>query len=120
MKEKQMPKAYTIMWLVFSAAYAIWMIIMKNTVLVTFETVEARTIDGALYPDITGMMGNHWLYPIWVVASVAFLLLFIVYLKKILYGNPGKAIKTICLVTLVCGFIFATVYALIGDRYTLI
>ena len=119
MQNKQLPKGYVIMWSAFAAAYAIWMCFMKNIVLVTYETVGARTVDGVVYENITGMVGRHWLYPIWAIASTACLLLFLVYLKKILYGNPGKAMRIFCMAGLICGFIFATVYALLGDRYTL-
>ena len=120
-----MPKAYTVMWSIIAGAYAIWMILFKNTALGTFETVEERTVqlfaDGApvVFDDITGMMGRHWLYPVWMVISTVCLLLFIVYLKTILYGKePGKFIKYFCLVNLVFGFIFVTWYAFLGD-YTL-
>ncbi len=115
LEKRQMPKAYAVLWGVITAAYAIWMIFfMKDIVLVRYETVKERTVDGYLYDDITGMIGRHWLYPVWVIISVAALLLFIVYLKKILYADSlGNFAKWFCLVGCVAGCIFIIVYGLL-------
>lgn len=121
LKEKTMPKAYVILWSVITAAYAVMMFCIKNTVLVTFESEAARTVDGIIYPDITGMIGRHWLYPVWAVFSVACLALFIVYIKKFLYGDAlGKFAKYFCMAGLIFDFVFITWYALMGDRYQLV
>ena len=118
MKKKTMPIGYTVAWVAVAAAYLIWMICMKDTILGTYETEAARTVDGILYPDITGMMGRHWLYPVWVAVSTVSLLLFPLYTKLLLFSEQvGKALKTVCLVLLVFDFIFVTWYAVMGDRY---
>ena len=111
-EKRQMPKAYAALWGVITAAYAIWMtFFMKDIVLYHYEKPEARTVDGYLYSDITGMMGRHWLYPVWVIISVIALLLFIVYLKKILYADTlGNFAKSFCLVGCVAGCFFVIVY----------
>ena len=47
LQKEKMPKAYAIMWCIFTAAYAIWMVFfMKNLVLNNYESVETRTMDG--------------------------------------------------------------------------
>ena len=115
-EKRQMPKAYAIMWIVIAAAYGIWMtFFMRNIVLERYETVSERTVDGYTYTDITGMMGRHWLYPVWVILSVAALLLFIVYLKKILYAdNPGRFAKYFCLAGAVAGCVFVVWYGFLS------
>lgn len=112
LKKRQMPKGYAVMWAVITAVYAVWMIFfMKDNVLVKYETVASRTVDGYLQQNITGMMGAHWLYPIWVIVSCATLLLFIVYISEILYaGELTKAMKTICLFGCIIGCIYIFVY----------
>lgn len=114
MKEKtlKMPKGYTIMWLVFSAAYAIWMgFFMSKIVLNNYESVAARTVDGILHDNITGMIGIHWAYPLWAIFSTLCLLAFILYIKKFLYsGENTKAGKIFCLINLIFGCAFITWY----------
>ncbi len=118
MKKNTMPIGYTVAWVIVAAAYLIWMLCMKNTILGTFETEAARTVDGVLYPDITGMTGRHWLYPVWVAISTLSLLLYPLYTRLLLFSEKtGKALRTVCLVLLVFDFIFVTWYAVMGDRY---
>lgn len=107
-----MPKGYAVLWAFITAAYAVWMsVFMKDIVLVSYETEAQRTVDGYLYTDITGMIGRHWLYPVWVVVSCACLLLFIVYISKILYAEKlTNAIKWICLVGCIFGCVYITWY----------
>lgn len=118
MKKRSMPVGYTVAWAAVAAAYLVWMLCMKNTILGTFETEAARTVDGILYPDITGMTGRHWLYPVWVAVSTLSLLLYPLYTKALLYSEKiGKGLKTVCLVLLVFDFVFVTWYAVMGDRF---
>jgi hypothetical protein len=116
-EKRQMPKGYAIMWIIITAIYGCWMtFIMKDVVLVNYETEAARSVTGDCYngyiqPDITGMMGRHWLYPIWVIVSCITLLLFIVYIKKILYAETlTKGISTICMILLIFGCVFVNWY----------
>ena len=124
LKNEKMPKGYAVMWGIFTAAYAIWMtFFMNKIVLVNYETKGERTVDelvngvltGVFHDDITGMIGRHWLYPVWVIASCIFLLLFIVYIKKYLYGTVGKAAKTISLIALIFGCAFITWYGFLKN-----
>lgn len=123
-ENKKMPKGYAVMWCIFTAAYAVWMsVFMKKIVLVNYATTGERTVNelvngvltGVFHEDITGMIGREWLYPVWVVASCIFLLLFIVYIKKYLYGNVGKVAKAIGLVALIFGCAFITWYGFLKN-----
>ena len=111
-EKRNMPKAYAALWGIIAAAYAVWMaFFMREIVLVKYETAAQRTVDGYLYSDITGMMGRHWLYPVWVVLSVITLLLFIVYIRNILYaGKQGKFAKYFCMAGAVIGCVFVVWY----------
>ncbi len=111
-EKRKMPKAYAVLWAAITAAYTVWMtFFMRDIVLNRYETEAERTVDGYLYPDITGMMGRHWLYPVWVIVSAITLLLFIVYISRILYAEkPGKFAKWFCLIGAVAGCIYVVIY----------
>ena len=113
-----MPKGYTIMWLIFSAAYAIWMsVFMTKHVLIKYEAISTRTIDGKFHEDITGMIGHHWAYPVWIIFSTLCLLAFILYIKKFLYsGENTKAGKIFCIINIIFDFIFITWYGVFNVR----
>ena len=121
---RPMPKGYAALWGGITLAYVIWLVFfLRDTVLVKYETVAERTVDGYLYADITGMTGHHWLFPVWVVLSALSLLLYIVYIKKILYAERlGGGAKWFCLVTgvvacaYVVGFGFAGEVATLSDK----
>ena len=123
-EKKKMPAGYAVMWCIFTAAYAVWMtVFMKKIVLVNYATTAERTVDelvngvltGVFHEDITGMIGREWLYPVWVAVSCIFLLLFIVYIKKYLYGEIGKAAKAIGLIALIFGCAFITWYGFLKN-----
>lgn len=113
-----MPKGYLAMWIAISLAYLIWMVFfMKDIVLVNYATVAERTVDGVLHANISGMLGHEWLYPVWVVLSTACLLMFIFYIKDILYAPQlTKAIKAFCLVGIIFGCVYVTWYGFFGDQ----
>lgn len=118
-KDKQASfKSYAIMWLVIVAAYAVWMIgFMRKIILVDYATVAERTVDGVTHANISGMIGREWLYPIWVVVSCVCLLLFVFYIRVLLYGKqPGKAMKIFCLLGLIFGCVYVTWYGFLGDQ----
>ncbi len=125
MEKNKMPKAYAIMWAAFAAAYAIWMVFMKNTVLVKFNSLAERTVTlfkdkpPVVFDDITGIH-SELVFWLWAAFSTVCLLLFIVYIKKILYSEPGKFTKYFCMSNLIFAFVFITWYAVLGDRYELI
>lgn len=112
LQKRTMPKGYAVLWLFITAAYAVWMgVFMRKIVLVDYETEFERIVDGYLYSDITGMMGKHWLYPVWVVVSCICLLLFIVYIDKILYAEKlTNAMKWFCLIGCIFGCVYITWY----------
>ncbi len=114
-QKRSMPKAYAVLWIIITAAYGIWMaVFMRNTVLVSYETEAQRTVDGYLQPDITGMIGRHWLFPVWTVVSCIALILFIVYIKKVLYAEAqSKLSAAVCLVLLIAGCIYINWYGLL-------
>lgn len=113
-----MPKGYLAMWIAISLAYLIWMVFfMKDIVLVNYATVAERTVDGVLHANISGMLGHEWLYPVWVVLSTVCLLMFIFYIKDILYAPQlTKAIKSFCLVGIIFGCVYVTWYGFFGDQ----
>lgn len=116
--KNRMPKGYLAMWIAISLAYLIWMIFfMKDIVLVNYATVAERTVDGVLHANISGMLGHEWLYPVWVVLSTVCLLMFIFYIKDILYAPQlTKAIKAFCLVGIIFGCVYVTWYGFFGDQ----
>lgn len=113
-----MPKGYLAMWIAISLAYLIWMVFfMKDIVLVNYATVAERMVDGVLHANISGMLGHEWLYPVWVVLSTVCLLMFIFYIKDILYAPQlTKAIKAFCLVGIIFGCVYVTWYGFFGDQ----
>lgn len=113
-----MPKGYLAMWIAIALAYLIWMVFfMKDIVLVNYATVAERTVDGVLHANISGMLGHEWLYPVWVVLSTVCLLMFIFYIKDILYAPQlTKAIKAFCLVGIIFGCVYVTWYGFFGDQ----
>lgn len=116
--KNRMPKGYLAMWIAISLAYLIWMVFfMKDIVLVNYATVAERTVDGVIHANISGMLGHEWLYPVWVVLSTVCLLMFIFYIKDILYAPQlTKAIKAFCLVGIIFGCVYVTWYGFFGDQ----
>ena len=115
-QKQKMPWAYTFLWICITVAYGAWMTFyMKDIILIHYEKEAARSISGYapyfIHPDITGMIGRHWLYPVWVVVSCVCMLLFIVYISKILYTEfLGKGVTVICLIMLLVGCVFINLY----------
>lgn len=116
--KNRIPKGYLAMWIAISLAYLIWMVFfMKDIVLVNYATVAERTVDGVLHANISGILGHEWLYPVWVVLSTVCLLMFIFYIKDILYAPQlTKAIKAFCLVGIIFGCVYVTWYGFFGDQ----
>ena len=116
LQQRKMPKAYAVMWLIITAGYGLWMTFyMKDIILFHYEKEAARQISGYYpyytQPDITGMIGKHWLYPVWVILSCICMLLFIFYISKILYAQSlGKGITAACLIMLIFGCIYINWY----------
>lgn len=111
-EKRNMPKGYVAMWVAIAIAYAVWMIgWMKNLVLGSYDSLAERTVDGVTHATITGLHGSEPLFWVWTVVSVICLLLFVVYLKKILYADEvSKIAKILCIVGCIFGCVYVTWY----------
>lgn len=116
-KPEKMPKALTAMWIIFTAAYAVWMIFfMKTAILEKYETLAQRTVDGIIHSDITGMTGAHWLFPVWTAVSCGLLALFPIYINTFLFSQDNQKIKkAFCLINLIIGFAYITFYTFLKN-----
>ncbi len=95
-------KGYSIMWLVFTAIYAVWMCFFMKA-----DTYPAAE---------TGILKPIY-YPIWVVGSCAIMLLYIILLNRYLYGELGKGDKAFALISLVFGCVFITWYGFFKNPF---
>lgn len=112
---KKMPKFYAAICFVIAAAYGIWMnFFMKDIVLNHYSKVAARTVDGAVHKDITGIHSVDTFY-FWLILSCITLLLFAVYISTILYaGKLSGTIKAVCLISLLFGLVYINVYGFLS------
>lgn len=102
MKTK-MPTGYKVLWLVMTAAYAVWMIFFMKP-----DT----------YPPAETGMTNPIFYPIWVALSCVFLLLFIFYISRLLYSEKvGKGMRIFSLISLIFGCAFITWYGFFKNPF---
>lgn len=101
-KKSAMPKGYAVLWLCFAAAYLVWMCFFLRPD--TYPPEET----GMLYP---------WIYPVWIVVSAALMLLFPVYIRKILYAPQTKASTIFALVSLIAGCGFITAYTFFKNPF---
>ncbi len=115
--KRKMPKGYAFLWLIITAIYGCWMsFYMQDVVLNKYATEAARTVDGALHEDITGIHTVDT-FGFWVIISCICLLLFIVYISRILYAEKlDGTIKAVCAVSLVFAAGFMTVYSFLSFR----
>lgn len=104
-KADKMPKAYAALWLVFTAAYLIWMCLFMK-----WDTYP---------PAETGML-RFWYYPVWVAMSAVLMLLYAVFIRVYLYGQIGKGAKIFALISLLVGCAYVTWYCFLKDplQYT--
>lgn len=119
MENKKMSKAYTIMWGVVAAVYGLWMSIFMgwdkypcltptdDDYLLPAEEFIAK-FDGILYEPLFKSPLEFW---VWVVASTALLVMYAVFIKKILFAEKlGKGVTVFCAANLIVGCIFVTWY----------
>ncbi len=119
MESKKMMKAYTVMWAVVAAVYGIWMsffmgwdkfqyiIPTDDDMLLPAEDFIAK-FDGILYEPLFKSAGEFWL---WVVLSTALLVLYAVFIRKILFADKsGKGMTAFCAINLIVGCAFITWY----------
>ncbi len=120
-KTKTMKK-YTAMWVIIAAVYGLWMAIFMKWD--QFEWLSpkgyenlskeefVKMFDGMLQTPLFKSPTEFWL---WVVGSTALLLLYAVFIKKILFADKlTKSTTVFCLVNLIVGFAFITYYGFLS------
>lgn len=97
MKSKldKMPKGYGILWLVFTAAYLVWMCVFMR-----WDTYP---------PNETGILKPAF-FPAWIALSAVLMLLYIAYIRIYLFGTHTKAARAFALGSLLFGCVFVTWY----------
>jgi len=115
---KKMMKVYTIILTIVAMVYGLWMSIFMSWDQYGFVDPEpykhlspdafVAMFDGVLQAE---MYPSPLVYWIWVIGSTALLVLYAVFIKKILFEEKlGKGITTFCMTNLILGFIFITWY----------
>ena len=119
MENKKALKGYTWLWGIITAVYGIWMAVFMKwdsfpyiiptdaDMALPAEEFVAK-FDGVLYEPLYSNEGVYWL---WVVASTVLLLLYAVFVRKILFAEKlYKATTVFCAINLIIGFAFITWY----------
>lgn len=115
---KKMMKVYTIILAVVAIVYGLWMAIFMSWDQYGFVNPEpymnlpaeefVAMFDGVLQAEMYPSPLNYWL---WVIGSTALLVLYAVFIKKILFAEKlGKGITAFCMANLIVGFVFITWY----------
>ncbi len=116
---KKTMKLFTIILSVVAVVYGLWMAIFMSwdqypyiiptdaDMALPAEEFIAK-FDGMLYEP---MYANTTVFWLWVIGSTAILVLYAVFIKKILFAEKlGKGITIFCVANLIAGFIFITWY----------
>lgn len=123
MGNKRMMKAYMGLWGVIAVVYGLWMSLFmgwdKYPYIIPTEADMAlpaeefiAKFDGMLYEPLFSSPVVYW---IWVAASTALLLLYAVFIRKILFADKlTKATTVFCAVNLIAGFAFITWYGFLS------
>ncbi len=115
---KKMMKVYTIILSVVAAVYGLWMAIFMSWDQYGFVNPDPymnlpanefiAMFDGVLQAE---MYPSPFIYWLWVIGSTALLVLYAVFIKKILFAEKlGKGITAFCMINLIVGFVFITWY----------
>lgn len=115
---KKMMKIYTIILAVVAIVYGLWMSIFMGWDKYGFVDPEpyknlpadefVAMFDGVLQAE---MYPSPFIYWLWVIGSTALLVLYAVFIRKILFAEKlGKGITIFCMANLIVGFIFITWY----------
>lgn len=115
---KKMMKIYTVILSIVAAVYGLWMAIFMswdqygyidpepymNLPAEEFITMFDGVLQSEMYP-------SSFIYWLWAIGSTALLVLYAVFIKKILFADKlGKGITAFCIVNLIVGFVFITWY----------
>lgn len=123
MNDKKIMNAYTWMWGIIAAAYGLWMSLFmgwdKYPYIIPTEAdmnLPAEEFiakfDGMLYEPLFTSATVYWL---WVAASTALLILYGLFIRKILFAQKlTKATTIFCAVNLIAGFAFITWYGFLS------
>ena len=123
MNDKKIMNAYTWMWGIIATVYGLWMALFmgwdKYPYIIPTEAVMnlpaeefVAKFDGMLYEPLYSNATVYWL---WVIASTVLLLLYGLFIRKILFAEKlNKATTVFCAVNLIAGFAFITWYGFLS------
>lgn len=123
MGDKKMMKAYMGLWGAIAVVYGLWMALFmgwdKYPYIIPTEADMAlpaeefiAKFDGMLYEPLFSSPVVYW---IWVAASTALLILYAVFIRKILFADKlNKATTVFCAANLIAGFAFITWYGFLS------
>lgn len=123
MGDKKMMKAYMGLWGAIAVVYGLWMALFmgwdKYPYIIPTEADMAlpaeefiAKFDGMLYEPLFSSPVVYW---IWVAASTALLILYAVFIRKILFADKlNKATTVFCAANLISGFAFITWYGFLS------
>lgn len=120
-KAKTMKK-YTAMWVIIAVIYGLWMSIFMKWDQFEWKSIEGyenlpkdefvKMFDGMLQTPLYSSQTVFWF---WVVLSTALLVLYAIFIKKILFAEKlTKATTIFCAVNLIVGFVFITYYGFLS------
>ncbi|MBQ8229011.1 MAG: hypothetical protein IJZ88_08380 [Clostridia bacterium] len=123
MTNDKLKNAYTWLWGVIAVVYGVWMsVFMKWDQFPYIIPTEAdmnlpnedfvEKFDGMLFEPLYANATHYWL---WVVFSTALLLLYGLFIRKILFAKElNKATTIFCAINLIAGFAFITWYGFLS------
>lgn len=123
MSDKKMMKIYMGLWGIITVVYGLWMTLFmgwdKYPYIIPTDADMAlpseefiAKFDGMLYEPLFSSATVYW---IWVIASTALLLLYAVFIRKILFADKlTKATTVFCAANLIAGFAFITWYGFLS------
>lgn len=123
MGEKKMMKTYMVLWGIIAAVYGLWMTLFmswdKYPYIIPTDADMAlpaeefiAKFDGMLYEPLFSSATVYWL---WVIASTALLLLYVLFIRRILFADKlTKATTIFCAANLIAGFAFITWYGFLS------
>ncbi len=122
MENKKALRAYSALWLVIAAAYGLWMSVFMSWNQYPYLSVQGyeslpkeefiAKFDGMLQTPLFPNAASFW---VWTAASTVILMLYCVFIKKILFAKElTKGVTVFCIVNLIAGFVFITYYGFLS------